>query len=168
MSCVYCYVTVAYVCIPRSFLVTNVCNQGKALCSPCIANYEIFYEFFVLMDYEMYVCMLWSRNCFYDGCLANTSRQILHQGTKNICLLVCNITGFMKWLQQIHVQISAHRREWFHVKSYCINPLKTKLKPIYHLLALLWPHPIFHVSRTRVNAIVVALIQYFVVTSILP
>jgi len=24
-----------YVCIPRSFLVINVCNQGKTLCSPC-------------------------------------------------------------------------------------------------------------------------------------
>jgi hypothetical protein len=24
------------VCIPRSFLVTNACNQGKTLCSPCI------------------------------------------------------------------------------------------------------------------------------------
>ena len=24
-----------YVCIPRSFLVTNVCNHGKTLCSPC-------------------------------------------------------------------------------------------------------------------------------------
>ena len=24
------------VCIPRSFLVTNVCNQGKTSCSPCI------------------------------------------------------------------------------------------------------------------------------------
>jgi len=27
-----------YVCIPRSFLVINVCNQGKTLCSPCISN----------------------------------------------------------------------------------------------------------------------------------
>ena len=25
-----------YVCIPRSFLVINVCNPGKTLCSPCI------------------------------------------------------------------------------------------------------------------------------------
>jgi len=25
-----------YVCIPRRFLVINVCNQGKTLCSPCI------------------------------------------------------------------------------------------------------------------------------------
>jgi hypothetical protein len=25
-----------YVCIPRSFIVINVCNQGKNLCSPCI------------------------------------------------------------------------------------------------------------------------------------
>jgi len=24
-----------YVCIPRSFLVINVSNQGKTLCSPC-------------------------------------------------------------------------------------------------------------------------------------
>ena len=24
-----------YVCIPRSFVVINVCNQGKTLCSPC-------------------------------------------------------------------------------------------------------------------------------------
>ena len=24
-----------YVCVPRSFLVINVCNQGKNLCSPC-------------------------------------------------------------------------------------------------------------------------------------
>jgi hypothetical protein len=26
------------VCIPRSFLVINVCNQGKTLCSPCTTN----------------------------------------------------------------------------------------------------------------------------------
>jgi len=25
---------------PRSFLVINVCNQGKTLCSPCIINQE--------------------------------------------------------------------------------------------------------------------------------
>jgi hypothetical protein len=25
-----------YVCIPRGFLVINVCIQGKNLCSPCI------------------------------------------------------------------------------------------------------------------------------------
>ena len=24
-----------YVCIPRSLLVINVCNEGKTLCSPC-------------------------------------------------------------------------------------------------------------------------------------
>jgi len=26
-----------YVCIPRSFLVRNIFNQGKTLCSPCIS-----------------------------------------------------------------------------------------------------------------------------------
>ena len=29
------YAHPVYVCIPRSFLVINVCNQGKTLCSPC-------------------------------------------------------------------------------------------------------------------------------------
>jgi len=28
------------VCIPRSFLVINVCNQGKTLCSPCIDDLD--------------------------------------------------------------------------------------------------------------------------------
>jgi len=36
-----------YVCIPRSFLIINVCNQGKTLCSPCISNkvqrYTVYY-----------------------------------------------------------------------------------------------------------------------------
>jgi len=27
------------VCIPRSFLLINVCNEGKTLCSPCIFIY---------------------------------------------------------------------------------------------------------------------------------
>ena len=27
-----------YVCIPRSFLVINVCKRGKTLCSPCITD----------------------------------------------------------------------------------------------------------------------------------
>jgi hypothetical protein len=28
-----------YVCIPTSFLVINVCNKEKTLCSPCILHY---------------------------------------------------------------------------------------------------------------------------------
>jgi len=30
-----------YVCIPRSFLVINVCNQGNNLCSPCIKTSRV-------------------------------------------------------------------------------------------------------------------------------
>jgi len=26
-----------HVCFPRSFLVINICNQGKTLCSPCMS-----------------------------------------------------------------------------------------------------------------------------------
>jgi hypothetical protein len=34
---------------------------------------------------------------------------------------------------------------------YLFNPLKTKLNPICHLLALLGAHHILHVSKIRVN-----------------
>jgi hypothetical protein len=36
----------------------------------------------------------------------------------------------------------------------CLNPLNAKLNSIYHLLALLGAHLIFHVSRVRVNALI--------------
>jgi len=39
----------------------------------------------------------------------------------------------------------------FAVSIPCINPLNAELNPIYHLLALLGAHHIFHVSRVRVN-----------------
>jgi hypothetical protein len=39
-----------YVCIPRSFLVINVCNQGRTLCSPC--SYIIWF----FIDE---ICVLW-------------------------------------------------------------------------------------------------------------
>jgi hypothetical protein len=40
---------------------------------------------------------------------------------------------------------------------YCnslINPLNAELKPTCHLLALLEAHPILHISRIRVKALV--------------
>ena len=40
-----------------------------------------------------------------------------------------------------------------------INPLKTQLNPICHLLALLGTHPILHIGRIRVNIILVFSIQ---------
>ena len=39
------YILKKKVCIPRSFLVINVCDQGKTLCSPCISStYRGFYR----------------------------------------------------------------------------------------------------------------------------
>jgi hypothetical protein len=40
-----------------------------------------------------------------------------------------------------------HKRHWAEI---CFNPLNAKLNPICHFLALL-AHPVFHVSRIRVN-----------------
>ena len=43
-------------CIPRSFLVIIVCNQGKTSCSPCITN---TYEF---VDFSFSVTFIFSCN----------------------------------------------------------------------------------------------------------
>ena len=34
-----------YVCIPRSFLVINVCNKGNTLCSPCILYRNVYIQY---------------------------------------------------------------------------------------------------------------------------
>jgi len=44
----------APVCIPRSFLVIDVCNQGKNLCSPCI----------IIAQYNCYT----SNKCLLEEC----------------------------------------------------------------------------------------------------
>jgi hypothetical protein len=40
----------------------------------------------------------------------------------------------------------------FHSRIHAVNPLNADLNPICHLLALLGAHPIFYVSRIRVNS----------------
>jgi hypothetical protein len=39
----------------------------------------------------------------------------------------------------------------FTHSAFLFNSLNAKLNPIYHLVALLGAHPIFHFSRVRVN-----------------
>jgi hypothetical protein len=39
----------------------------------------------------------------------------------------------------------------FHVSRIRVNPLNAELNPICHLLALLRAHPILHVSRIKVK-----------------
>ena len=41
-----------YVCIPRSFLVINVCNQGKNLSSPCISIGLTCYSYSSIMAWH--------------------------------------------------------------------------------------------------------------------
>jgi len=52
----------------------------------------------------------------------------------------------------------------------CINPLNAELNPIYHLLALLGAHHIFHVRGLRVNIFhgVLLLDRTVVKTDLLP
>ena len=50
------------------------------------------------------------------------------------------------------LSVSFHQRSMpIYVSPTLFNPLNAKLNPIYHLLALLGAHHIFHVSRLRVN-----------------
>jgi len=40
---------------------------------------------------------------------------------------------------------------WYIDLRVVINPLNAELNPICHLLALLVAHPVFHISRIKVN-----------------
>jgi hypothetical protein len=48
-----------YVCIPRSFLVINVCNQENILCSPCmfqcISNKMQLYKVYLCLETALHV-----------------------------------------------------------------------------------------------------------------
>jgi len=55
---IYIYI---YVCIPCSFLVINVCSQGKNLCSPCILRRNIKNKKIISSDYIRVFCRLSSK-----------------------------------------------------------------------------------------------------------
>jgi hypothetical protein len=54
--------------------------------------------------------------------------------------------------QQLHTLIGVLDYVMFALSCKGINPLNAELNPICYLLALL-AHPIFHISRIRVNGI---------------
>ena len=60
-------------------------------------------------------------------------------------------------LDGFQLHLDEHETLFYEVCSLrvCINPLNAKLNPIYHLLALLGTHHIFHVSGLRVNEMLV-------------
>jgi len=63
------------VCIPRSFLVINVCIQGKTLCSPCIIMHCICLQLYT------YLCPVYWGRCF----------------DANYCI-ICNTVYSSTWL----------------------------------------------------------------------
>jgi hypothetical protein len=64
----------------------------------------------------------------------------------------------LKWFMNTWICFHFWFCHWIIKAAVCwtlyfsfFNPLKAELNPICHLLALLGAHPIFHVSRIRVN-----------------
>ena len=58
-----------YVCVPRSFLVTNVCNQGKTLCSPCILKHSNIKDFIYLFDLQSVYTVFRKLMCWQESSL---------------------------------------------------------------------------------------------------
>ena len=78
-----------------------------------------------------------------------------------VCMYVCVylvmsplVSSFVLWSYNVRPQTD-HRNfistVSFHLACCFINPLNAELNPICHLLALLGPHHILHVSRIRVK-----------------
>jgi len=69
---------------------------------------------------------------------------IFNHVTIQECIMTCCSVRFL-------LHYFPHCYHFNSSSTYLFNPLNTKLNPICHLLALLATHPIFHVSRIRVN-----------------
>jgi len=52
-----------YVCVPRSFLVINVRNQRKNLCSPCIYGSEYNFTFYMFKLFYTWKYVFYSIRC---------------------------------------------------------------------------------------------------------
>jgi len=64
---------------------------------------------------------------------------------------ICILYEFEKHNGMTNVKINSVCTAALHVTVNYINPLKTELKPLCHLLALIGAHHILHVSRIRVK-----------------
>jgi len=82
LLCYSCYVTVVMlqllcysccVCISRTFLVINVCNQGKTLCSPCICKLQLGSQPVAVVQYT-----------FKQKNTENSTKQIIHRATQKL------------------------------------------------------------------------------------
>jgi hypothetical protein len=89
-----------YVCIPRGFLVINVCNQGKTLCSPCIIrlsqttiytciNHRIIFE----VPSKTY---LWQWEQKKEVASVHHNCQLLDKNSRNISRDVWNFSRYFK------------------------------------------------------------------------
>ena len=78
--------------------------------------------------------------------ISSISRTLLSNGAKQRQKSVSVSTLHSQLLLRVLVQ---------QFLTYALNPLNTQLNPICHLLALLGAHPIRHVSRIRVNYLLI-------------
>jgi hypothetical protein len=76
--------------------------------------------------------------------------------TLTLCMILC-FCIYIIWIWRVGgwldgwVEGEIRRKGGYQHYLYFFNPLNAQLNPIRHFLALLWAHPILHVSRIRVN-----------------
>jgi hypothetical protein len=94
-----------YVCIPRSFLVINVCNQGKTLCSPCTSclTYTCWFLTHVALLDESRL-----RNHFCHG--KTIGLEIKHYMSMYVysCIFLCAVLYYHLWPLWLHRTFSNH------------------------------------------------------------
>jgi hypothetical protein len=68
------------------------------------------------------------------------------------------LTTFRKYVEKGQVLLKSDKINGYFTRRiiYIFNPLNAKLNPICHFLALLGTYPILHVSRIRVNHIMLS------------
>jgi len=146
------------VCIPRSFLVINVCNQGKTLCSPCIILYahpveqvNLFNSLGNIISYEKEFHIDQKKMHNYlkiTGILNNVFRPQKTLNKTRIKLYRVSIKSYPDYKHLLQ------KKTWKKIFFLpLLNPVNAELNPFCHLLVLLEAHHIFHVSGIRVKLV---------------
>ena len=99
----------------------------RKLASRCHQNYARLVDSKQWASY--FYQIIRESNKKYMSCNRDNRKSPVH-------LLVCNISS-----SQI-----------FRILLYVFNTLNAELNPIYHFMALLWAHPILHISGVRVKS----------------
>jgi hypothetical protein len=138
-------------CIPRSFLVINICNQGKTLCSPCRMCFVWRKEYIctTVQNNKQWILCLVERHTFVRKVGPSLTTKLYFILLSNFCATcsgTSTVSGHQETEHQIKVIISGtliqcrsdlrftcHIGYFYHINVSCIMSVHRSLSSFYPL-----------------------------------